>query len=178
MLDSLNPVTVRPGDTVFVPAGVPHAIGEGVFIVELQQPTDFSVTLEWQGFLANGDIGHLGLGYDVALDCVDRHGWGAKLEQLVRQTSEKWAPSVDLLGSAANPFFQADRLHVEGSFALEPSFAVLVVLEGSGQLGELEVHQGSTVVVPHAAGEIGLSGDLVAIRCRPPVLSEVEDVSP
>jgi mannose-6-phosphate isomerase len=175
MLDALNPVGVRPGDTVFVPAGVPHAIGEGVFIVELQQPTDFSVTLEWQGFLANADVGHLGLGYDVALDCVDRHGWGTRLEQLVRQTSEKWAPSVDLLGHDADPFFQADRLHVEGSFALEPSFAVLVVLEGSGQLGTLEVHKGSTVVVPHAAGEIGLTGDLVAIRCRPPVLSTVED---
>ena len=78
----------------------------------------------------------------------------------------------------ADPFFQADRLHVEGSFALEPSFAVLVVLEGAGQLGEMEVHKGSTVVVPHAAGEIGLTGDLVAIRCRPPVLSTVEDVSP
>jgi mannose-6-phosphate isomerase len=58
---------------------------------------------------------------------------------------------------------------------------VLVVLEGSGQLGELEVRKGSTVVVPHAAGELGLSGDLVAIRCRPPVLSTVlslKDVSP
>ena len=82
------------------------------------------------------------------------------------------------IGHDADPYFQADRLHVEGSFALEPSFAVLVVLEGAGQLGELEVHQGSTVVVPHAAGELGLTGDLVAIRCRPPVLSTVEDVSP
>jgi mannose-6-phosphate isomerase len=178
MLDSLNPICVRPGDTVVVPAGVPHAIGEGVFIVELQQPTDFSVTLEWQGFLANADVGHLGLGYDVALDCVDRHGWSGRLDRLVRQTSEKWAPPVDLLGHDADPFFQADRLHVEGSLALEPSFAVLVVLEGSGQLGELEVRKGSTVVVPHAAGELGLTGDLVAIRCRPPVLSTVEDVSP
>ncbi|KOV78933.1 mannose-6-phosphate isomerase [Nocardia sp. NRRL S-836] len=178
MLDALNPVGVRPGDTVFVPAGVPHAIGEGVFIVELQQPTDFSVTLEWRGFLDSPDAAHLGLGYDLALDCVDRQGWGSSLERLVHQTSERWAPSVDLLGADAHPFFQADRLHVEGSLALEPSFAVLVVLEGSGQLGALEVRKGSTVVVPHAAGELGLSGDLVAVRCRPPVLAAVEDVAP
>ncbi|MGH3924597.1 MAG: class I mannose-6-phosphate isomerase, partial [Pseudonocardiaceae bacterium] len=31
------------GDTILVPAGVPHSIGEGVFIVELQEPTDLSV---------------------------------------------------------------------------------------------------------------------------------------
>ena len=34
-----TPSTVRAGDAIFVPAGVPHAIGEGVLIVELQEPT-------------------------------------------------------------------------------------------------------------------------------------------
>ena len=33
-----------------VPAGLPHAIDPGVFPVELQEPTDFSVLLEWEGF--------------------------------------------------------------------------------------------------------------------------------
>ncbi|GLZ30261.1 mannose-6-phosphate isomerase [Lentzea sp. NBRC 105346] len=177
MLEALNPVRVKAGDTVFVPAGLPHAIGEGVFIVELQQPTDFSVTLEWQGFLANADIGHLGLGYDTALDCVDRTGWGANLGSLVRETGGMTTSSVNLFSADADPFFQADRLHVDGSFGLEPSFAVLVVLEGSGTLGSLPVQKGSTVVVPHAAGETGLVGDLVAIRCRPPLLSSVEGSS-
>lgn len=177
MLDALNPVRVKAGDTVFVPAGLPHAIGEGVFIVELQQPTDFSVTLEWQGFLANADVGHLGLGYDTALECVDRTGWGANLGSLIKETGTTDGPTaktVNLFSAEADPFFQADRLHVDGSFGLEPSFAVLVVLEGSGSVGSLPVKKGSTVVVPHAAGETGLTGELVAIRCRPPLLSSVE----
>jgi mannose-6-phosphate isomerase len=173
MLAALNPVRVAAGDTIFVPAGLPHAIGEGVFIVELQQPTDFSVTLEWQGFLANADIGHLGLGYGAALECLDHSGWGKNLDSLILRTSEDSSETVNLFTEQADPFFQADRLQVSGSLVLEASFAVLVVLDGSGTLGDLPVRKGSTVVVPHGAGEEVLSGDLVAIRCRPPRLSSL-----
>ncbi|KAA2259480.1 mannose-6-phosphate isomerase [Solihabitans fulvus] len=175
MLGALNAVPVRAGDTVFVPAGLPHAIGPGVFIVELQQPTDFSVTLEWQGFLDNQDAGHLGLGYPTALECVDLAGWtGDRLDSLVRHTHDRADPVVPLFSSQADPFFRADRLHADGELALDASFSVLVVLSGSGRLrsdgGELALHQGSTVVVPHAAGEARVDGDLVAVRCRPPVI--------
>ncbi|MBB5955336.1 mannose-6-phosphate isomerase [Saccharothrix tamanrassetensis] len=171
MLDALNPVVVKPGDTIFVPAGVPHAIGEGVFIVELQQPTDFSVTLEWRGFLSDPDAWHLGLGQETALGCVDLRA--KHVEDLLTRTGPRVAPSVNLLRAKADPFFRADRLHVSGTRALEPSFAVLVVLEGSGTLDSLPLHRGSTVVVPHAAGESVLTGDLVAVRCRPPLPSSL-----
>ncbi|GAA1308592.1 class I mannose-6-phosphate isomerase [Saccharothrix xinjiangensis] len=169
MLAALNPIRVSPGDAVFVPAGVPHAIGEGVFIVELQQPTDFSITLEWRGFLDGPEAGHLGLGYDKALACVERRAQSA--DDLVRRTRALTGESVDLLVPGAAPFFRADRLHVSGSAALEPSFSVLVVLEGAGAVGPVALRRGSTVVVPHAAGEVAVTGDVVAIRCRPPEVS-------
>ncbi|MGH3626354.1 MAG: class I mannose-6-phosphate isomerase, partial [Sciscionella sp.] len=71
MLGSLNRLDVAVGDTVFIPAGLPHSIGAGVFVVELQQPTDFSITLEWQDFLADEAAGHLGIGFDKALLALD-----------------------------------------------------------------------------------------------------------
>ena len=40
---------------VLVPAGVLHAIGEGVLLVELQEPEDLSILLEWRGFELDGD---------------------------------------------------------------------------------------------------------------------------
>ncbi len=43
------PLEVEPGDAVLVPAGTAHAIGEGIFAVELQEPTDFSIMLQLQG---------------------------------------------------------------------------------------------------------------------------------
>jgi mannose-6-phosphate isomerase len=38
LLASLNRVALRPGGVVYVPAGVPHAIGGGMLIAELQEP--------------------------------------------------------------------------------------------------------------------------------------------
>ncbi|GAA3879455.1 class I mannose-6-phosphate isomerase [Saccharothrix violaceirubra] len=169
MLAALNRFPVSPGDTVFVPAGTPHAIGAGVFIVELQQPTDFSITLEWRGFLPDADAGHLGLGYAAALRGLDRSA--RDVAPLVRATRGSVRTSVALFDAVADPYFRADRLHVSGHVDLDPSFAVLIVLEGTGSLGPVALRRGSTVVVPHGADAPVLTGDLVAVRCRPPVRS-------
>ncbi|GAB1509854.1 class I mannose-6-phosphate isomerase [Actinophytocola sp. KF-1] len=169
MLAALNPVPVRAGDTVFVPAGVPHAIGAGVFIVELQQPTDLSVTLEWRNFLDDEAGGHLGIGFDTALGCVDRQGWADRLGELVRR-DESPAAVTELFGQPE--FFRAERLR--SGAALGASFGVLVVLDGTGVLrtekaGEVPVRKGMTFVLPHAVGEATLDGDVVAVRCLPPL---------
>ncbi|HVV21995.1 MAG TPA: class I mannose-6-phosphate isomerase [Pseudonocardiaceae bacterium] len=181
LLGALNSTTVSPGDTVFIPAGLPHAIGAGVFIVELQQPTDLSVTLEWDGFLDTADAGSLGAGFDVALGCVDRDGWGdGRWESLVRRTARRSDAVVDLFGEASSPFFRADRLQGSGSGSgfgidLEPSFSVLVALDGEGTLrtehgGSMTLRKGETVVVPYAAGSSVVDGAVTAIRCRPPAV--------
>ena len=168
MLGALNQVTVRPGDTVFVPAGVPHAIGAGVFIVELQQPTDLSVTLEWQGFLDDEAGGHLGIGFETALGCVDRTG-------AARPARRAGAPRAGRGRTcSARPragFFRAER--VRGGASLAASFGVLVALSGTGVLhtenaGDVPVARGDTFAVPFAAGEATVSGDLEAVRCLPP----------
>ncbi|GAB3476101.1 class I mannose-6-phosphate isomerase [Amycolatopsis cihanbeyliensis] len=174
MLDALNSVPVRPGDTVYIPAGLPHAIGSGVFVVELQQPTDFSLTLEWRDFLAGPDKGHLGLGFATALEALDTSAWDARrLDTLIRRTGAEQETTVNLLAGRASRYFRAEQLRPRGALALDPSFAVLVVLEGSGVLrtergGKQELARGDTLVVPHGAGETEVEGELTVIRCRPP----------
>lgn len=178
MLGALNSTTVAPGDTVLIPAGLPHAIAGGVFIVELQQPTDLSVTLEWDGFLTDPAAGHLGIGFDTALDCVDRAGWGdGRWESLVRHTGGRIDQVVDLFDDAAAGFFRAQRLQVREGVDLDPSFAVLVVLDGDGRLltehgGTLDLRRGETLVVPHAAGPSSVEGEVTMVRCRPPAGSD------
>lgn len=174
MLEALNAVPVSPGDTVYIPAGLPHAIGEGVFVVELQQPTDFSLTLEWRGFLPTAERGHLGLGFDTALEVLDTSGWDTeRLRTLIRRPDAEAAGTVDLLVAGTRPYFRAEALRPAPALALEPSFAVLITLDGEGTLrtergAECPVGTGDTLVVPHGAGALELAGPVTVIRCRPP----------
>jgi mannose-6-phosphate isomerase len=177
MLAALNRVPVQPGDAILVPAGLPHAIGAGVFVVELQQPTDFSVLLEWDSFPIDGRAeGHLGLGYGLALDCVDRSAWDQARLAALRGISgaAQAAPVASVFPAAAAPYFAAQRIRPgRGTVTADPGFAILVVLSGPGLLrteqgGELAVHRGMTILVPYAAGGSELSGECELIRCLPP----------
>jgi mannose-6-phosphate isomerase len=174
LLASLNAVPVAAGDAVVVPAGMPHAVGEGVLLVELQEPTDFSVLLEWEGFAVDGRRdGHLGLGFGVALGCVDRSGWGLEGLARLRRGRGQIRPGVEqLLSAAADPFFRAERLRPDPSSPLEAAFSILVVTGGSGRLetggGSLDLGWGDTVLVPFAAGPGEVRGRLEAVRCLPP----------
>jgi mannose-6-phosphate isomerase len=183
MVGALNKVPVRPGDTCLVPAGVPHAIGSGITLVEVQEPTDFSIMLEWKGFAVDGAAeGHLGLGFDLALEALDRTSWDqARLRGLLgswRQDSSRpgtppRAGVTRLLPAAADDFFRVEWIQSgSGPVELSPQVAVLVVLDGEGQLawagGDLRLSRGTTVFVPYGAGPVRVDGQLSLVRCMPP----------
>ena len=176
MLAATNAVPVRPGDAVLVPAGLPHAIGPGVFLVEAQEPTDFSVLLEHARFGVPESAALLGLPMDLALSCVDRRGWTEdRLAGLLRERSGARGvrPGVDrLFPPDADAFFRAERLRSDPVSVLDQGFSVVVVLTGQGMLrygaDPVPVAAGDTLVVPYAAGQGELRGDVSAVRCRPP----------
>jgi mannose-6-phosphate isomerase len=165
LLGSLNRVPVAAGATLFVPAGLPHAIGEGILMLELQQPADLSLLLEWEGLVPEREA-LLGLPREVVLSAVRRAQLTPyELARLASRRGDKLFPAE------ADRFFRADL--VGGGSELEAGFAILVVLEGEGELrpddGEpLPLRRGSTVLVPHAAGMCELAGSVRAVRCRPP----------
>ena len=177
ILGATHRLPVAVGDSILVPAGIPHAIGAGVFLVELQEPSDLSVLLEWKGFDVDGaSDGHLGLGFETALACVERSGWGKEelaMLRSVRQDGTGRRPGVDLLfPPEADPFFRAERIRPADAAPLTAGFSILVVTAGSGTLewGRRwrNVARGDTVLIPFSAGDCVLRGSLDAIRCMPP----------
>jgi mannose-6-phosphate isomerase len=160
MVAAMREHPVATGDAIFIPAGTPHAIGAGILMVELQEPTDLSVLLEWDGFELAEDDGHLNLGWERALAGLDTSEWDdARLRALLGGDGRS------LLPEAADPYFRAER--VRGGDELDAGFSILVVLAGSGSLDGEPLQRGSAVLVPHAAGALTLTGDVEAIRCRP-----------
>jgi mannose-6-phosphate isomerase len=163
MLAAMNRVPVAAGDAVLVPAGTLHAIGAGILLLELQEPTDLSVLVEWQRFGVDTGAEHLGLGWEPALESLDRDATDPA--QLLSQGDR-------LLPTTADPYFRADRVGTGSQ--LDASFAILVGIEGEDGIlhtehgDETAIGRGSTVLMPHAAGQTTLAGAVTAIRCRPP----------
>ena len=174
LLDSLMFLEVSAGDVVFVPAGVPHAIEAGIFVLELQEPTDLSILLEWDGFAVDGDKdGHLDLGYEVALDALRLEPLTEQeISQIITRFDKEKNSSQRIFNSIADDFFRADYLSGD-NVVVDAGFGILLILEGSGKLefsdsNTLQVEAGDAVVIANAAGSFTLKG-AKGIISRPPL---------
>jgi mannose-6-phosphate isomerase len=157
MLAALHEVPVEAGDAVLVPAGTLHAIGGGILLLELQEPTDLSVLVEWKKFGVDNGPEHLELGWDTALQSLDR--------EPIDPAALTQPTAGGLLPKEADAYFRAQR--IEPGDTLDQSFSIVLVTGGEGTVGELPVRRGSTVLVPYAAGETAVEG-VEGLRCLPP----------
>jgi mannose-6-phosphate isomerase len=174
LLASLHKVNVRKGDAILVPSGVPHAIGPGIFLLELQEPTDLSVLLEWNDFAVDGaKDGHLGLGFDCVLDALRYSPISIEeMRTLISHDNLGGTSDKHIFSEASNPYFRADFL--TGNLNdIDSGFAVLLVLDGVGKVdfsnhSSIAVSKGDALVIPSSAGSWGIS-EACGLVCRPPL---------
>jgi mannose-6-phosphate isomerase len=168
MLASMHRIRVRPGDGVLVPGGTPHAVGPGILLVEAQEPTDQSILLERVNTTASDDEVFLGLDRELALSAVETSALD-DVDDLRRHIGDDTDGLRSVLPDAAADYFRMDVLTRAGE--VPAGFAVAVVLDGTGtvrsEAGSLAVSAGDTAVVPSAAGDWHVSGDVRVLVCRP-----------
>jgi mannose-6-phosphate isomerase len=181
LLASLRRSEVSVGDAILVPAGVAHAIDSGIFVLELQEPTDLSALLEWEGFAVDGiKDGHLGLGFETVTDALMLDPLGdSEFNSLVLRNSLSGGALRSVLPLKADGYFRAHLAPGIGDF--ESGFAIGLVLDGAGEINfanapGMQITKGDALVIPHAAGEFTISGANVII-CRPP-LAELAKTAP
>lgn len=166
LLDLLHEIEVAPGDVVWVPPGELHAIGAGVLLLELQQPEDLSILLEWTGFALDGaSDGHLGLGFDRALEAVNRR---ARTADALLVPAGRRPVQGSVLPSDADEYFRLERVPVDGHALIDEGFAIVVVVSGSLVVAGVSAARGSTLIVAAAEGAISVSGTGELLVARPP----------
>ena len=177
LLASLTKHKVKAGDTVFVPAGTPHAIGAGIFVLELQEPTDLSALLEWTDFAVDGvKDGHLGLGFDVVLDSLSYEPIPSdEAKKLVIHDRLFTSSDASVFTDVADPYFRADYLTGKQS-KVAAGFSIFLALTGNGLInfdndGSLDVEKGDAILIPYSAGNWELNG-ATGVVCRPPLAKD------
>lgn len=72
MLNCLHRFEVNSGDAFIIYGGVPHAIGSGCFLMEVQEPTDYTMRVEKitpGGLTLSDELIHQGIGEKNMLKC-------------------------------------------------------------------------------------------------------------
>lgn len=175
MLDHMNRVEARPGEGVVVPAGTVHAIDGGIFVAEVQEPTDFSILLEWSVTTSTRDESHLNLGFDTVMSAVSTDAFGAdRLAQVVTCAGSAGSAVESVLASDADPFFRLRQTTATPSAhteTVEAGFGVVLVIGGSGQLvgvgGGIPVACGEVYAVPYGFGSWHVEGDAAVLVAGP-----------
>ncbi len=183
-VDALNRVEVEPGEVYLVPAGAPHAIGAGVFVVEVQEPTDFVVNAE----AVSGEIRRteaqcfMGLGFELGMRCFNYRA-GMEFVRRNRLLPRPLFESAEgceerLIGPEDTPCFGVARLTVQGRVTDHDQghCYIGIVLEGQGELlaagTQLPLRAGTTYFVPaaseHEAYQAAPGAALSVIKCFPP----------
>ena len=140
---------VKAGDTFMIPAGTVHAIGKGVLLAEIQQPSDITFRIyDWNRVDANGERRELHT--EEAFEAI--HSEENLGDFKVKYTPEK-NKTVTLVHS---PYFNTNLLEmdmqVEKSFVNLDSFVIYMCLEGSTFLvsddNKERLETGEVVLVP------------------------------
>jgi mannose-6-phosphate isomerase len=183
MMRLMHRVPVKAGDVVYVKAGVPHAIGEGIFMVELQEPSDYSIILEQTcpAYTFRQDECYLGLDPDTTLSVIDHRVYSPEevrrelviKPKVVRREGE--SAEVELLGYDTTECFSGHRLEVKKTLsdATQDRGSILIVLDGEGKLvhnhGEIPLKRGVELFLPAAVGnhEFEARSELTIFKALP-----------
>ena len=179
MLACLHRIPVAKGDSFIIRGGVPHGIGAGCFLVEIQEPTDYTVRTERTtpaGLQVADSMCHQGLGFERMFDCFTYEG--ASLEETLRRY--RIAPVQEvrdgctvrhIIYPEVTDMFALDMLTVTSRVCLENrGFCASDVLEGSGRLTGERLEKCDHFWIPAACGAITLEAEspLRILRCFGP----------
>lgn len=185
MLNCLHKIPVHAGECYFISAGVPHAIGEGCFLAEIQEPTDYTMRTELvtpAGLRIHENQCHQGVGYEKMLDCF--HYDGASVEETLARwrsepvcvLSEQGGRIDSLIDERQTQLFSMRRITVESRLAIgqQGRMRILMVLSGSGRISAqgsaMDIAQGDVLVARADCPAIEIEADacLTILESFPP----------
>jgi mannose-6-phosphate isomerase len=187
MLNSLHKFYVKEGDVFLIEGAIPHAIGSGCFLIEVQEPTDYTMRVErttFDGGMLPDMLCHQGVGFDKMLECFNYEGLSReetlkrwfKTPKLLRK--ENGGNETALISKDDTKCFSMKKFIIDDSFEINynDGFRVIIILKGKGKIfypdGEVDVKQGDMFFLPQGLKNITYKNsekqNLEIIACYPP----------
>jgi mannose-6-phosphate isomerase len=162
ILSCFEKIYIQPGDVFIVPGGLPHAIGEAVFMIEIMEPTDFAVRLEFErgGYTLPEEARFMGRGIDFAMGMIEfkqlpfeqvRQQYFCK-PVLVHQESNY--EEFILIGKEQTSCFSVNKLKITGKYTRKSdNFHVGIVTRGNGIIlagtESVTIKKGDKFLIPY-----------------------------
>ena len=162
LLEVTNNVPVHKGDVFFIESGTLHAIGKGILIAEIQQNSNTTYRVYDYGRVGKDGKPrelHIEKAIDVTELCPPKYDTKPQGKPVKIDGGEE-----TLLRSCE--YFDVHKIKVSGTVTLdadEKSFMSVLVLDGSGKIGELDAKKGDSFFVPAGYGRFTLTGNLEVI---------------
>ena len=127
MLDSLHKFYVKPGQVFLIEGGIPHAIGPGCFLIEIQEPTDYTIRVERKtpsGLEISDFLCHQGAGFDKMFECFKYDGY------TIEEVANNWCKAENeaalqnsgtekvLISYEDTPCFSISSIKIENEYEL------------------------------------------------------------
>jgi len=187
-IETLHRIRVNPGEAYLVTGRTAHAIGAGVFMIEVQQPSDLVIHTERKCVEVEipEEKCHMGLGWDKGLEVFDYRD--ETLDEVMARTRlqaqvvEQQAAGqvLQLIGYQKTLHFASRSISVApaGKLAMRNErFYAAAVVGGSGRVrwdgGDVELRAGDAFFVSNAVAEHEYGADaarLEIITAEPPAL--------
>ena len=185
MLNCLHKIEVKPGDAFMIYGGVPHAIGAGCFLMEVQEPTDYTMRVEKitpKGLKIGSELIHQGVGNEKMLECfhyntysIDEALQNWKITPEVLDNSNAYTLKT-LFNEKHTNCFGLNELLLDGTYTIKEgsSFYVAVIYSGEGNIRchekVYEYKQGDEIFISAAISDLTLISENPSkiLLCYPP----------
>lgn len=163
----LNRVQVKPGEVYYIPAGMVHALGGGITLMEIQQSSDVTYRFyDWDRVDAQGRSRELHIQKGLDVTDVSLH-LSACTGRAAACAGGQRTAFIDVSA------FALERWHTEGELPLPQTpehFSLLCALDDGAltwEDGGMELRRGDCVFVPAQSTQASLCGRLDVLACWP-----------